>query len=63
MQTSPTNHGICPAYDVSPETVEEAVSKVLNLPLETLQNMGQTARHDFLRDDQEFKNNLKDLLN
>lgn len=59
LQKGVTDNGFCPKYIVCEEDIEEAVNFVLQTNPEKLKEMGQQARKDFLRDDADFKERLR----
>lgn len=57
-QTGFSNHGFCPKYETSVNTIEEAVLTAINTPVSELVKMGTKAREQFIKDDILFKTTL-----
>lgn len=60
--SEPVNKGFCPCYKITTFSIEKAVERVLGMSYEQLKKIGIAARDKFLKDDQEFKQNFRNLI-
>jgi glycosyltransferase involved in cell wall biosynthesis len=56
------NNGYCPMYTVTPQSIEQAVERVLRMDTKTLEEISKNARNSYLADNESFTKKIRSLF-